>query len=289
LTLPVLGVGYLGGTTFAERYLYLPSVGACWLAGALLGHIQQQPGRARIALLYGGVLAALCVIVSWNSAPIFHDDVSLWEHAQSVEPDSRDIRSWLAQAYLYAGATDRALDLYQKAVADEPNNAAQQLGYGIVLASQGRLADSRAAFERASALRPDSGMPSFNLGLLAESAGDLAGAERYYRDAVQRDPQLAAAHRSLGTLLLQQKRLDEAETQFRAGESLVGLGEVLAMKGHWREAEDAWRTAVRREPSAQTWYLLGNLLKSTNRPEEAAQCFHEMRRLLPNSSWKPPE
>jgi tetratricopeptide (TPR) repeat protein len=211
----------------------------------------------------------------------------LWEHADSVEPGSRHIRSWLAQAYLYAGAVDRAQDLYQKAIAEDPGNAASQDGYGIVMASQGHLAEAHQAFERASVLRPDSGMPPLNLGLLAESVGDAAEAEGEYRDALQREPGLAAAHRSLGTLLLRQNRLDEAETQFRAADSLVGLGQVLAAKGHWREAEDAWRTALRREPSAETWYLLGNLLKNTGRLGEAAQCFQEMRRLLPHTQWRP--
>jgi uncharacterized protein HemY len=67
------------------------------------------------------------------------------------------------------------------------------------------------------------------------------------------------------------------------------LGEVLVAKGHWHEAEDAWRTALRREPTAETWYLLGNLLKSTGRPDEAAQCFEQMRRLLPRTPWQPPQ
>jgi Flp pilus assembly protein TadD len=289
LLLPAAAVGYLGGSTFAERYLYLPSAGACWLVGALLGGLQQQPGRSRIVMLYGAVLVAVCAGVSWSNASIFHDDVSLWEQADTAEPGSHEIRYWLAQAYLFAGATDRALDLYTKAVADDPDSAANQLDYGITLGELGRLAEARAAFERAAALRPDSGMPSMNLGLLAEMVGDAAGAERYYRDAVRREPQLVPAHRSLGSLLLRENRLDEAETQFRAAEWLVGLGQVLAMKGHWHEAEDVWRTALRRDPTAETWYLLGNLLRNTGRPEEAAQCFREMRKLLPRSQWRPPQ
>jgi len=128
-----------------------------------------------------------------------------------------------------------------------------------------------------------------NLGLLAEMVGDAAGAERYYRDAVQREPQLVPAHRSFGSLLLRENRLDEAEAQFRAAAWLVGLGQVLAMKGHWHEAEDAWRTALRHDPTAETWYLLGNLLRNTGRPEEAAQCFREMRKLLPRTPWRPPQ
>ncbi len=212
ILVPIAALPYLGGNTFGERYLYLPSIGFCWLLGAVLARRAKEP-----AILYGGALALVAAVLSWTAAPIFHDDVSLWEHADSVDRDSPSIHSWLAQAYLYAGRNARALELFEQAVREDPTRPGSQNGYGIALATAGRLDEARAALERADALAPQSGVPALSLGLLDERDGDLAAAEREYRRAIVRDPELAAAHRYLGILLLKENRLDEADAEFRKG------------------------------------------------------------------------
>src|SRR5205085_5954439 len=46
--LPVLAVNSIGGSNFAERYLYLPSAGLAWLCGLLAGRLAEiLPVRAR--------------------------------------------------------------------------------------------------------------------------------------------------------------------------------------------------------------------------------------------------
>ena len=84
------------GATFAERFLYLPSVLFCCAAGALLeslGRAERRAGRGLgVALLLPLVVLAAWVPLCRAEVEVFHDDLSIWAHAARVQPDSPLIR-----------------------------------------------------------------------------------------------------------------------------------------------------------------------------------------------------
>jgi type IV pilus assembly protein PilF len=90
-------------------------------------------------------------------------------------------------------------------------------------------------------------MPWYNLGILAEQGQDPQSAERNYRKALELDPDATSVRENLGILLAEQKRYQEAVSQFRAAGSFVNLGRVLALAGQRQEAEEAYREALRRD------------------------------------------
>ncbi len=286
---PMLVFNRSSGNVFGERYLYLPSAGFCWLAGALIVWWQRRMERPAVAAIGGLLLVALGALATASHNPDYRNDVVLWQGAVAAEPRSVAARENLAGAYLSHGQAQRALPLYAALVRERPLDYDSMLSYGTTLASTGRLPEARAGFERAAMLRPSSAVPWYNLGLLSETAGDPRSAERCYRRALELDPASPSAHENLGILLAEQKHLEEAAAHFRAAGSLVNLGKVLAMAGNPREAEAAYRQALDNDKNdAEAWYLLGTLLNSQGRGAEAAECIERMRRLLPDSKWKPP-
>ncbi|MDR3020786.1 MAG: tetratricopeptide repeat protein [Treponema sp.] len=75
------------------------------------------------------------------------------------------------------------------------NNAAQQNRLGILYQRSGRVSDAKAAYERAAAL---GSVPAMNnRGNLALNENDFAAAERWFRQALQRDPQNTSALRGI--------------------------------------------------------------------------------------------
>jgi len=80
-------------------------------------------------------------------------------------------------------------------VSGMPNNAAQQNRLGILYVRAGRVADGKAAYERAAGLGSVPAMT--NRGNLALIEREFTAAERWFRQALQRDPQNAAALRGL--------------------------------------------------------------------------------------------
>lgn len=102
----------------------------------------------------------------------------------------------------------------------KPDIAAAHFELGRVLAAQGKIAEAAAAFERALVLAPGSSgaadYPKIFLGLvdLSKKQGDLAQAVRLAERALALGPDHAAAHNSLGTLLLEQGKTVEATAHF---------------------------------------------------------------------------
>jgi len=173
--LPSLTIAWkIPDAPMAERYLYLPSVGFCLLAGVLLARLwaAARPGPARAALAVGctAVLAA-AALGSGRRNAVWHDDVALW---QDTEPKSQ-----------VSGMAARNL-----------GTAYQQLG---------RAEEARAAFQRALQRRNDArGLQTVynNLGTLAMLDSDYPAAQRFYEAALQANPNAADTLFNLGLAVL---------------------------------------------------------------------------------------
>jgi tetratricopeptide (TPR) repeat protein len=77
----------------------------------------------------------------------------------------------------------------------EANSAAQQNRLGNLYARAGRIADAKAAYERAAGMGSAPAMA--NRGNLAFAENDYPAAERWFRQAISRDPENSAALRGL--------------------------------------------------------------------------------------------
>jgi uncharacterized protein HemY len=93
----------------------------------------------------------------------------------------------------------------------------------------------------------------------------------------------------LGALLVGKGQFEEAEVHFRAAASLGTLGKLLVSIGRLHEAESTLRSAMKEgQVNAEALYLLGNVLRGEGREQDAQLVFHEMRRMLPYTKWRPP-
>jgi Flp pilus assembly protein TadD len=287
--LPVLWIQNIGRNVFTERYLYLPSVGFCWLVAALLERTPRWIAYAPVAGLLGGMLASWYAITTFNRNYDWHDDVMLYEKTLIVSPESTLIRGNLANAYLQGNDVERALSHVQRVVHDEPLNALYRVDLGTTLARLGRDEEARRAYELARLIQPDSAAAWANLGVISEMEGKTEEAELEYRSALKLDPTNTDAHQNLGALLVGKGQFEEAELHFRVAMSLGSLGKLLVTIGRLTEAEQTLRGALQQDVNnAEALYLLGCVLRGEGREQEAQIAFHEMRRVLPYTKWRPP-
>ncbi|MBI3272859.1 MAG: tetratricopeptide repeat protein [Planctomycetes bacterium] len=309
--LPVLNLLFRFYALGAERYAYLPSLGVCLAAGALVdrGLGAARPGLRRVtAVLFGLALllhAALAAQGAWT-----------WN-----EP-LRANEWFLRQA---------------------PTNPLFHVGRGLALARRGRLAEAGACFEQALALSPRNGLALANLADLALLAaerrrglGDTAGAlealaraeglhrgvavefpgapgavgwegladvsclagvlaparrEEHWEEALRRseealrrNPLAARALEVKGRILAFRGRHEEALPWYERAVGVdpspssrwFGLGMVLRRLGRMPEAESALRTAVARDRRfPEAWVALGLTLEDEDRPEEAVAAWRE--------------
>ena len=89
--LPALGFPLV--TYMADRYLYLPSVGFCWMLGAVILRLASRVGDARSRQVTLGTLAlapmAFFTIRTVQYLPVWRDSESLWTYAMARSRDYR--------------------------------------------------------------------------------------------------------------------------------------------------------------------------------------------------------
>lgn len=116
---------------------------------------------------------------------------------------------------LSASDPSEAIRYYQAALAIHPQSAPAQNNVAVALANLGRSAEATAQYEKALQLDPDSAATRVNLALaLSQSRPD--DAIGHLKRAIELNPKLGAAYRTLGKLLVQERRYAEAGSALSA-------------------------------------------------------------------------
>jgi Flp pilus assembly protein TadD len=244
------------GTLMAERLLYLPSAGACLLAGWAVARAPAgRPASAAIAL----ALLALGAAAGRTLArlPEWRDDFALYRSAARVSPRSARIRFNLGNAHLRRGEYVEAEAGYREALRIHPGFNDARVNLGMALLKRGRPGDALTWLRTAAAEEPHSAEIAVDLGLALRALGRGTEAETEFRRALSIDPRSARAHNNLGSIAL--SRGDVA-------------GAIAHLAG-----------AVRLEPgSAILRVNLADALNAGRRPAEAAEQFEAAHRLDPD-------
>ncbi|HYD43316.1 MAG TPA: tetratricopeptide repeat protein [Anaeromyxobacter sp.] len=244
--LPVLHVFVPVGVLLAERLLYLPSVGFCLAAGAVLGgalssaFAPREEGRARAgaSLVLAG-FAALAVPLLWARTAVRTEDwsttVRFWESEVRKAPLQVTPNNNLAVAYTTMGQPRKAIERLEVVLAVDPRYWRAWVNLGIARGELGEFEAGRAAFEHAIRLAPDEMDPPRFLGRMLAQAQDLPGAIRAYERARRIRPEQAVLARELAQLLLRAGRTAEARAQLEDVLRLdPGDGATRALLGRLR-------------------------------------------------------
>jgi len=90
--------------------------------------------------------------------------IPLLERATDLYPDDADMQAQLLNAYTMTGQTDRAMQSYQDAVANEPDNKLYRYNYGSLLLSAERYDEAIEQLAVAVELDSEYGNAQYNLG-----------------------------------------------------------------------------------------------------------------------------
>ncbi len=242
------------GFVFAERVMYLPSVGYALAAAVGFRAIwNSTTSRPWARWLAAGAIALLIGQSTWQTRQesVFYRD-SLTAVARSLAVGNQ--RSvWLWQAY------------------------------GTELLNAGRLDEAVAALERARAILP-----------LAETCATLAKAHlalgnpsaalEAAQEAVTRDPTWMPYRELLGVILFETEQLDAAATQFEAALTLAPedarlhaqLAVIRQRQGQTSQAIWHYELALRFQPDEPRWWAaLGRLHLAAGNTEQAWFCYRQ--------------
>jgi Tfp pilus assembly protein PilF len=279
---PVLNARWMGTHIFAERYLYLPSAGFCWLAAAGVLRVWRREAtrsaawRAALALA-GCALAALAAAATIARNFDWRDDRALITSALATFPDEPNMRANLGSWLWSRGRRAEAEREWRRALERAPEHHIALPNLGMALLEKRDYAAAKEVLLRAAARWPKQSAPRLLLAQLHLARGEGGAAERELRRAVEIYPLSPATRNALGNFLLEVGRLGEAAAEFRASldsipgdEAWAGLAEVAARRNDLAQAEKAWKEAVRLNPFlSRAHFALGKMYLAADRLEDA--------------------
>ena len=184
------------------------------LALARVSHVDMDGARAHLdaAIEADPSFALAHVYRAWLSPPADRD--AHLRHAQAAPTSDAERRMVEAYAAHHDGDHDREIALMAALYDGHPDDGDVAMWLGNELYAQDRHSEAVEVLRRAIDADPASGTAYNMLGYALKGSGDAAGAERAFLDYIRAAPEEANPYDSYGEFLLDEGRLDEAETQF---------------------------------------------------------------------------
>jgi len=205
---PVAGIIQIGVAARADRYTYLPSVGAAVALGLGLERVWAR--RARVLAPGSAAILAMLAAVSVAQSSVWSRSWDLFAHTVAVEPDNAIAHGYLAGIALASRELAIAEEEARTGVALRPDDAFVRLMLGRVLARGGRHAEATVELREATRAAPRHTDAWLYLAASALAVGD-ADAEDALATARALGGGDAKAHRAVGLALLTEGRRVDAE------------------------------------------------------------------------------
>ena len=252
---PAFYISALPGKPFAERYLYLPSVGFVLLAARALGSLVLS-GRKRAALAVFCTTTALYAAGTIERNRVWKNAYTLYSDTVQKSPDALLPRYNLAVALWYLGQVDEAIAQYRILIRANPADDRYHSALGAALVAEGREDEAIVELRTANALNPASVETLTTLGLAMGKKGNQEAAIAMYSEALAVDPNYPDAHFNLASALADQGKHDEALEHYRRAIKAIpenapwhtALGIECAQQGRIDEALAQFEEAVRLAP-----------------------------------------
>ena len=294
---PVLNVRWMASNPYAERYLYLASVGFCWMAGwaGVRGWelLSRRGPLWRIALpVAAGLLATLCILRIIVRNRDWRDNVTFYTATLAVTPDAYYMHNNLGAVYWGQGNIPAAEKEWRLGLALAPGSEFILHNLGLVADKKKNYREAEVFYLRALAVRPNYTDAHLDLGITYEATGRLKEAEAQLRTAEKLSPLNIRAHNTLSEYYLDRRQLDEAEAEARRSVEIVStpqgnwdLGLAEWLKGDRQGAERAFLDAEAINPgNSRAHFMLGLLYMDSNRYDDAVREYRAGLQIDPNNA-----
>ncbi|HEV7682267.1 MAG TPA: tetratricopeptide repeat protein [Pyrinomonadaceae bacterium] len=235
-----------------DRYLYLPSIGFCYLIAIVIRKLCAK--RASLLLATSAAILLTFGASTILQNRVWHDAVALWQRAtyyspnswsthynlglaylgfkqyepaqaelleaRRLDPNRANVYNNLAMAQAGLGHADEAIANVKAALALDPRLLEAHNNLGAFLYDKGNYAEAKLEFARVLETDPSSDSARFNMARTLAAMGNHPAAIREYEALLAKVPNDVAAHYQLG--------LSYAATG-RKNEALTELGRGLAM------------------------------------------------------------
>jgi tetratricopeptide (TPR) repeat protein len=280
MLVPVIGLVQVGGQAWADRYVYLPSIGF-FIAVVWLG--AEWTARFPTVKLFAPMLVAALALMTLEEIPYWYDTNSLFSRAMEVTTDNYSAMTLAAAAAEDEGNRGKALLLCRKAEELKPQYPDVHFYLGRALEEAGNKKQALEEYMIAVRLQPSFDAARVMAGLLLADEKKFGDAVEQYKAALEANPESAAAQSDWGLALLQQGLWSESIPHYQAAlqldPSLVEVHRNLAAaeyqvalasehSGHIKEALDGYTAALEQNPDfPEALQHAAWILATDSRPE----------------------
>jgi cellulose synthase operon protein C len=205
--------------------------------------------------------------------------------AIQLVPTRAEYPAALGVLLLENGEPQKALPVFEKALALDPKNTDALLGKGEALYKSGDVVKGRILLEQMAAKSLDDPRPRVLLGKISEDLALPEDALKLYREALQSSPLNLDASLSLASLLLKRDQTQEASNLLgeianknpeKAGVH-VGLGELYLQQKSFQTAEEELLKAIQINPKLPAAHFhLANLYRDMQKYEQAEKEYQNL-------------
>ena len=249
------------GSVFAERYLYMPSVGLTIFAVIVMARVGGLISTRRLhaqAIVVSVIIVTLFTVATVKRVTVWRDGYTLWKDTAGKTRDSYVVYVNLGSEADERGFRAEAAEAYEKALQLNPENVELHNNMAVMYFEAGDFDRAVRSYVQAVSLTSNNGL----LAVIYGNLGDLYYKQRHLREATKafgaaltalyaggaledRVAPAALLHGKLGASLAELGELKEAEEHFLKALSLnpdsAGAGANLKRVRELREAEAARR------------------------------------------------
>jgi tetratricopeptide (TPR) repeat protein len=242
--LPLVAVGI-----FADRYLYIPSLGIFYLMGMGAWRFYQKlESRGKIlSRLWIGLLVLACgfsASLTWQKCGVWKNSITLYDEACRWYPSVAAAFQHRGLLYFDRYENEKALMDFNRSLELDPEFADAFNSRGNLFARLGMLERAISDYRRAVNMKPEDVTARTNLGFLLSEVGKNQEAIMVLNQAIELKPDSMEAYHNRGNAYMQLKKYDRALADYNralqispdAALTYFNRSQVFFMRGAYRRA-----------------------------------------------------
>jgi len=300
--LPVFNIiPFFSSPTIGERYLYLPTVGICVIAGMILCKLPSNnnpntlKGTSGFSTIRVSVLVSILVLFAaaiLERASDYKNELTFWKKAVEASPGSFKAHNSLGNAYKRSGVFEKAETHYLKSIEIMPDYAEALVNMGGLYDLQKKYKQAEGFYLHAAELNPFLVKAYSGLGIVYMNQDKLKEAEEMLKKAVEIDGTMLGSYYFLGQIYERENRLKESLAMYEKlmeysdmdARELNRLGLLAGKIGNYEAAMKYFQKAVKSNPE----YLdpavnMGNTCFMMKKYSEAEEFYLRALEIEPNS------
>jgi protein O-mannosyl-transferase len=271
--LPLLNITGISQNIFADRYLYIPSLGACLLLPLLVQkaarteRLRSLVSERKIVLGFAGTVGVLFAFMLHNTTFMWKDNLTLYSETMKRSPDSAPIANCLSVWYYKQGRMKEAEYWCHRAEENEKRAYLQfpellceiYVRLAFIYLDDKKGPEAAEYLKKAEQVIPNSPGVLQGLAKLYIMQGNYAEARKACETSLAINPQNDMMQNNLAIILLLNGEIDGAIEHARKAieifpqfsDAYMNLARGYAAKGMTGQAVEAYRHAQLLNPALQ--------------------------------------